>query len=422
MTVVARSEVNPAVTGYVAVAMPPSNTIDTTAVRADTAGCEHRVHLDNAGSSLPPRAVTDAVIEHLRLEEMVGGYAAEAEHRSQLDDAYQACADLLGATRDEIALVESATTAWQMAFHSVAFEDGDHILTCVAEYASNFLAYLRLAQRVRVVIDVVPDDEHGQIDVEQAAAMITDRTKLISITHVPTNGGLVNPAEAIGTIARAHDITYLVDACQSVGQLPVDVDAIGCDFLSFTGRKFSRGPRGTGALYARSRSSSGQPALIDLHSATWTGRTSYDLSTDARRFENYESNVAARIGLGVAARYALQVGLDASWARIQQLADRLRRRLADIDGVAVRDKGAVQCGIVTFDIAGMDCAEIKAALARQNVVVNVTHRQSTLLDMTQRGIESMVRASVHYFNTDDEVDHAAELVASIARRSVQGLR
>ncbi|HUP72650.1 MAG TPA: aminotransferase class V-fold PLP-dependent enzyme [Acidimicrobiales bacterium] len=409
-------------TGYVAVAMPPTNAIDIAAVRADTAWCEHRAHLDNAGSSLPPRAVTDAVIEHLRLEEMLGGYAAEAEHLSQLEDAYEACADLVGATRDEIALFESATTAWQMAFHSIPFEVGDHILTCVAEYASNYLAYLRLAQRVRVVIDVVPDDEHGQIDIGQAAEMITDRTKLISITHVPTNGGLVNPAEAIGAIARAHDITYLVDACQSVGQLPIDVGAIGCDFLSFTGRKFLRGPRGTGALFARARSSSGQPALIDLHSATWTGRTSYDLRADARRFENYESNIAARIGLGVAARYAQQVGLDASWARIQQLADRLRGRLADIDGVTVRDKGALQCGIVTFDIVGIDSAPIKAALARNNVVVNLTHRRSTLLDMTQRGIESMVRASVHYFNTDDEVDHAAELVASIARGSAQGLR
>ena len=402
--------------------MPPTDAIDIAAVRADTVGCERRTHLDNAGSSLQPRPVTAAVIAHLRREEEVGGYAAETEHLSQLEDTYDACATLIGATRDEIALVESATTAWQMAFHSIPFEDGDHILTCVAEYASNYLAYLRLAQRVRVTIDLVPDDDHGQIDVDRAGDMITDRTRLISITHVPTNGGLVNPAEAIGALARAHGVTYLLDACQTVGQLPIDVDAIGCDFLSFTGRKFLRAPRGTGALYARARTAVGAPALIDLHSATWLGRSSYDVRSDARRFENYESNIAARIGLGVAVRYALHVGLDASWARIQQLASRLRQRLGDIDGVTVRDKGVLQCGIVTFDVDGIDSATVMAALARNDVVVNVTHRRSTLLDMTQRGIESMVRASVHYFNTEDEIDRAAEVIGSIARGSDQGLR
>ena len=402
--------------------MTPTTDIDIDEIRADTVGCAERAHLDNAGSSLPPRAVTDAVIAHLRREEAVGGYEAEADQRALLEDTYDACADLVGASRDEIALVESATSAWQMAFHSIPFEDGDHIVTCVAEYASNYLAYLRLAQRLRVVIDIVPDDEHGQIDVERAAAMVTERTRLISITHVPTNGGLVNPAEALGAIARERGITYLLDACQTVGQIPIDVGAIGCDFLSFTGRKYLRGPRGTGALYARARTGDGEPALIDLHSATWTSRSSYSLRPDARRFENYESNIAARIGLGVAVRYALGVGVEASWVRIQQLATRLRRRLDAIDGVTVRDKGVLQCGIVTFDIGGVEPARVKSMLAHNQVAVNVTHREFTLLDMVQRDIDSMVRASVHYFNTDDEIDRTADLVASIASDSSQGLR
>jgi selenocysteine lyase/cysteine desulfurase len=401
--------------------MSPPTALDLAAIRADTVGCEAQTHLDNAGSSLPPRAVTDAVIEHLRREEMIGGYAAEAEHLAALEDTYDACAQLIGATREEIALVESATTAWQMAFHSIPFRDGDHIVTCVAEYASNYLAYLRLAQRVGVVIDVVPDDEHGQIDVARAAEIVTDRTRLIAITHVPTNGGLVNPAEAIGEVARAHGVLYLLDACQTVGQLPIDVRAIGCDFLSFTGRKFVRGPRGTGALYAKATAATGSPALIDMHSATWTGPSSYDVRSDARRFENFESNIAAKIGLGVAVRYALGIGVDVSWARIRQLAARLRRRLGEIDGVTVRDKGAVQCGIVTFDVDGVDAARVKEALASHNVVVNVTNRPSTVLDMTQRGIDSMVRASVHYFNSEDEIDRSADLIDSIARGSAQGL-
>ncbi|MEO5840140.1 MAG: aminotransferase class V-fold PLP-dependent enzyme [Acidimicrobiales bacterium] len=401
--------------------MSAPNTIDIAAVRADTIGCAARIHLDNAGSSLPPRPVTDAVVAHLRREEEVGGYIAETERLAAVEDTYDACAALVGATRGEIALAESATTAWQMAFHSIPFRDGDHILTCVAEYASNYLEFLRLAQRVRVVIDVVPDDHHGQIDVAQASAMMTDRIRLIAITHVPTNGGLVNPAEAIGAIANERGVLYLLDACQSVGQLPIDVGAIGCDFLSFTGRKYLRAPRGTGALFAKAGSGVGQPDKIDLHSATWTAASNYDVRPDARRFENYESSVAAKIGLGVAIRYALDIGIDASWARISQLASRLRGHLAEIDGVTVRDKGEVQCGIVTFDVRDVDAAQVKSALARGSIAVNVTHLASTLLDMTQRGIGSMVRASVHYYNTDDEIDRSAELIESIARGSTQRL-
>ena len=407
---------------YLAGTMSPATAIDVEAVRSDTVGCHSRTHLDNAGSSLPPRAVMECVIAHLRREEEVGGYEAENQNRALLDDTYDACAELIGAAREEIALVESATTAWQMAFHSIPFESGDHILTCVAEYASNYIAFLRLAKELEIVIDVVPDDEHGQIDVEQAAAMITDRTRLVAITHVPTNGGLVNPAERIGAIAREHGVLYLLDACQSAGHLPLDVDAIGCDFLSFTGRKYLRAPRGTGALYARAGAPVDDPALLDLHSAVWTDRASYRVRSDARRFENYESNIAARIGLGVAARYALDTGVDVSFARIQHLATRLRTLLGAIERVTVRDKGLVQCGIVTFTVDGVDPAAVKDTLNRNMVTVNVTHRPSTLIDMAQRGLDSMVRASVHYFNTDDEIDRSADLIASIARGSIQRLR
>jgi len=270
-------------------------------------------------------------------------------------------------------------------------------------------------------VTTADNPDRRRADDDDASSAILTGTRLIAITHVPTNGGLVNPAEAVGDVARDHGILYLLDACQTVGQLPIDVRAIGCDFLSFTGRKFLRGPRGTGALYAKARSAAGQPALIDMHSATWTDRSSYDVRSDARRFENFESNVAAKIGLGVAVRYALDIGVDVAWTRIRQLAARLRRRLDEIDGVTVRDKGAVQCGIVTFDVDGVDSARVKAALEHNNVVVNVTNRPSTLLDMAQRGIDSMVRASVHYFNTDDEIDRGADLIESIARGSAQGL-
>jgi selenocysteine lyase/cysteine desulfurase len=234
--------------------------------------------------------------------------------------------------------------------------------------------------------------------------MIDERVKLIAITHVPTNGGLVNPAAAIGAVAREAGIPFLLDACQSAGQMPLDVQAIGCDMLSATGRKYLRGPRGTGFLYVRrGMIEKLEPPLLDLHAARWTARDRYTVRPDARRFENWEANQAAKLALGVAVDYALSLGLDAIRARVHALADELRARLAQIPGIIVRDIGAERCGIVTFTAAWMDAPSIKAALAAQGVNVTVSTVASTRLDMEARGLDHVVRASVHYYNSEEEV-------------------
>ena len=390
--------------------------IDVGQVRADTPGCEHVVHLNNAGSALPPRQVTDAVVDHLRLEERAGGYEAAAAAAGRTEHTYDALAELVGADRDEIAVVENATRAWDMAFYSLSWKPGDRILTSRAEYASNAIAFLQTARRYGVRVDVVPDDETGALSVEALRDMIDDRVRLIAVTHVPTQGGLVNPAAEIGAVARQAGVTYLLDACQSVGQMRVDVREIGCDLLSATGRKFLRGPRGTGFLYCSRRVLDRlEPPFLDLHAATWTSADTYEVRGDARRFENWEGHVAGKIGLGVAADYALGLGLDAVEERVTGLAEALRERLAALPGVTVHDRGARRCGIVTFTVDGHDSRDVAADLSAAAINVSVSAATSARWDFEARGLPSLVRASVHYYNTEDELDRLCAVVSASSR-------
>ncbi|MEO7020027.1 MAG: aminotransferase class V-fold PLP-dependent enzyme [Ktedonobacteraceae bacterium] len=384
---------------------------DLQRARQETPGCEHVLHFNNAGSALPPQAVLDATIAHLQLEAQIGGYEAADQAREAIRHTYDAVARLIGCSREEIALVESATHAWGLAFHSIQFAPGDRILTAVAEYASNYIAYLQKAQKAGVTIEVIPNDEHGQLSVVALRQMLDERVKLIAITHVPTNGGLVNPAAEVGKLAREHGILYLLDACQSVGQMPINVESIGCDLLSATGRKYLRGPRGTGFLYVR-RSVLDQlePPMLDMRAATWVAPDRYEMQPDAGRFEHFESNLAARIGLGVAVDYAMQWGIDAIWRRVRSLAYSLRTQLSPLPGVIVHDRGVTQCGIVTFTIEGKDPDEIQQSLAQQRINVTISTRNSTLFDMDERGLSSVVRASVHYYNSENEVEYFCQAI------------
>ncbi len=378
--------------------------IDLEAARADTPGTGNRVHLNNAGAGLMPKSVLEAVKEHLDLEAQIGGYEAKAREEARILAAYDSVARLIGADVSEIAFAENATVAWQWAFFAQDFSEGDRILTAQAEYAANYIAYLQMAKRTGVVIDVIPSDGSGATDPQALEAMIDDRVKLIAITWIPTNGGLVNPAAEIGAIARSHGIPYLLDACQAVGQMPVDVETLGCDYLSATARKFLRGPRGSGFLYVRKDRLEGlEPYMLDLFGATWTAPGKYEMRPDARRFENWESAFALHLGLGAAADYAMEVGLDAIQTRAFGLADQLRADLARIDGVTLRDIGAEQCAIVTFSHDRVEAADIAAALRERNINVSASRPASTLLDAMARSLPNTVRVSPHYYNSEDEI-------------------
>jgi selenocysteine lyase/cysteine desulfurase len=387
---------------------------DLARLRAETAGCEQTVFFNNAGASLQPRPVVARVIEHLRLEEQVGGYEAADQVAQELAGVYGSVARLLHCVPEEIALQENATRAWEMAFYSLRFAPGDRIVTAANEYASNYIAFLQVANRTGAEIHVVESDAAGEVDLEALRKLLDNRVKLIALTHVPTNGGLVQPAARVGELARAAGIPFLLDACQSAGQMDLGVDALGCDMLSATGRKYLRGPRGTGFLYVRKALlAQMDPPSLDLHAATWVAKGKFEVRTDAKKFETWESSAALRLGLGVGIEYALALGLKNIERRVQYLAALLRERLATIKGVTVCDLGRVRCGIVTFTCDGHSPGEVMQRLKAGGIAVRVIERSSARIDMEQRGLEELVRASVHYYNTEAEIARLCDAIRRI---------
>jgi cysteine desulfurase/selenocysteine lyase len=373
--------------------------IDVDRVRADTPATVERILLNHAGSSPSPQPVLDVVIGHLRDEARLGGYEAAAARADDIDRARRSIATLVGGRPEEVAFATSATDAWEAAFWSFPWSAGDVVLTCRSEYVTNVVNLLVARDRFGVEVKVVDDDGHGAIDLDVLARELEDpAVRLVALSHVPTHGGLVNPAEEVGRRCRDAGVPFLLDACQSAGQLPLDVDELGCDVLTATGRKHLRGPRGTGFLWVRSDLVE-RLSPLGSGGALWTGPTSIEVPRGAARFEGYERSMAGVLGLGAAVDYALDLGLDAIAARVGALAEHLRERLSSLPGVVVHDRGARRCGIVTFTVDGWAPADVRARLAEERVQVWTTDVGVARIDLGSRGIDEMVRASVHYLNS-----------------------
>lgn len=387
--------------------------IDIEQVRRDTPGCLQRVHFNNAGASLPPQAVLETVLGYLEEESRVGGYELAAARAEDIGKAYESIASLIGAKAEEISRAENATRAWEMAFYAIDFKKGDRIITTFTEYCSNYVSYLHLAKTKGIEIHVVEDDEEGAINLASLERELGRGARLVSINHMPTNSGLVNPAEEVGKLADEYGTLYLLDACQSVGQKPIDVRQLRCDFLSATGRKFLRGPRGTGFLFVKEdRLEELHPPIIDAFAASYTA-DDYQPHPDRRRFETFEFNPGLFLGLGRAAEYAMEIGIRNGWNRIQMLASHLRDTLDQLEGVNVRDLGKVRGGIVTFEVEGKDHFVLRDKLIENGFNVSVTQEFNAYLDMKRRGLESLVRASVHYYNTIEEIERFCEAIKSL---------
>ena len=383
-------------------------------LRAETRGAAANIHFNNAGASLPPDVVLKTVLDYLNEEAVSGGYEIEYLYRQQLEDAYSTIASLINAEASEVAMVENASNGWCIAFHGIDFKEGDEVIVTELEYVTNMIGFLNARKLYGIEIKVVYNDGNGSFCLKRLEEAITEKTKLIAVTHIASTSGIILPVAEIGEIAAAHNILYLLDACQSAGQMPLDVKAIGCDMLSVTGRKYLRAPRGTGFVYIKREVQDRLKAFfVDGHSIQWISETDYQLRDDAKRFEFYEKNRALTLGLAKAADYALNIGLDRIWQRIQQLATLLRGRLQEMEGITVHDNGEQLCGIITFSVAGLESQEVKRRLAENHINVSVGLAKSTLLLMNRNGLKSVVRASVHYYNTEGEIDKFCAILAEI---------
>lgn len=389
------------------------NEIDLTKIRAETPGLRNGVHLLASGSALMPQPVIDAVINHTLLEADIGGYEAQAKQAHQLDSVYGSVSRHIGAQRHEIALMENATVAWCHAFYALPLKPKSRILTCEAEYAANYVAFLQRAKKDNLTIDVVPSNEEGELDVGALEQMMGEDVGLIAITWVPTNGGLVNPAAEVGRVARKYGVPYLLDACQAAGQMKIDVEELGCDFLSATGRKFLRGPRGTGFLYVRGHwLDTLEPAMIDHFGAPWMSRDRYQLRDDARRFETWENSYALRAGLGAAFDYAESIGIEAIEKRVAALAGYCRDLLSRHAAIRLRDIGRQQCGIVSFSVEGQDPETIVSQLRTAGFAIGSSQASSTRLDSERRNLSTVLRMAPHYYNTESELEACVERMVS----------
>lgn len=387
--------------------------LDVAALRAATPGATLAHHLNSAGAALPSLAVLDTVIEHLRLESRLGGYEAAEAAADRSARVYQLAGELIGAAAEDVALVESATVAWHRAIDALRLRAGDRILASASSYVSSALHLLELRRTRGVVVEVLPVDSSGGVDLAHLETALRQPAALVTVAHVPTSSGLIEPVAQIGALAAAAGVPLLVDATQSVGQLPVDVGRMGAGMLVATGRKFLRGPRGTGLLYLDpALAQRARPLTPDVRGARWTGDEEYQLLSGARRYETWEASHALRLGLGTALAEALTLGVDAISVYVDGLAGRLRAGLRELAGVRVVDPPAAGGGIVTFVRDGEEPAQTVRTLRAAGlhlVAVPASHGQ---WDLGRRGLPAVVRASVHVYNDDTEVD---ALLAQLAR-------
>ena len=374
--------------------------------RSDTPGTAFRTHLNNAGASLCPAPVLQSVERHLRLESEIGGYEAAAAVAGDVDRAYADTAALIGARPHNVAMVASATAAFSQAMSAFDFVRNDVIVTSSADYVSNQLMFLSLARRVGVRVERAADAPEGGVDPESVRSLVERHApRLVALTWVPTNSGLVQPAADVGAVCASAGVPFLLDACQALGQLPVDVAALRCDYLSTTARKFLRGPRGIGFLFVSDAmlAKGAHPLLVDMRGATWTERDAFALADGARRFEQWEVPYALLLGLGAAARYALDAGVERTAARARALAALVRARVSAIPGARSLDRGARLSAIAAFEFAGRDAGRLMLDLRARGINTTAQSRGDALVDFDALGAQSSLRVSPHYFNTEGEI-------------------
>lgn len=407
------------------ISLPPDSVFSIAEVqrfRQDTSGTRQLIHLNNAGSGLMPDVVTKAQIAYIKLESKKGGYETANYMAKTIKGFYEQCALLYNTKASNIAFTSSATDAYTRALSSIPFQKSDVILTDYDGYVSNQIQFLSLQKRMGIQIMHIQNAASGGVDVDDLREKLhKHQPRLLAISHIPTNSGLVQPVAAIAKIYQEYlqacpDKTwYILDACQSTGQMKLDVQKLHCDFLSTTGRKFLRGPRGTGALYISDRALNAglEPLFLDMRGADWIEKNKYQPKADARRFEDWEFAYAGVVGTKAAIEYCLSVGEDKIWQQLKLLAHITRQKLANLDKVQVLDRGSEQGALVTFHIQGADPLRIQNGLLKHKINISSMNRTSAVYDMDEKGVPWILRASPHYYNTLDEIDAFVDVLKGL---------
>jgi selenocysteine lyase/cysteine desulfurase len=387
-------------------------------MRMETPGCIHHIHLNNAGAGLMPQVVVDSIVGHIELESEIGGYEAAEERQPEIEQSYASMGALIGADARNIAFVANATDAFSRSLSSIPFETGDTILTSENDYVSNQIAFISLKKRLQIEVVRAPSTETGAVDPEGLRELaLKKRPRLVAITHMPTNTGVIQDVRSIGEICREIETVYLVDACQTVGQMELHVSDLHCDFLSTTSRKFLRGPRGAGFLYVADRilEMGLEPLMIDMRGADWMERDRYQPRTDARRFEDWETAYALQLGTKAAADYARGVGLANIQHRTFELAHYLRSNLQTIAGIRVLDQGDYLGGIVTLYIADASPEDLSSALKSHSINHSLSMRHYSVIDFDRKDVEWALRLSPHYYNTFGELDRTLGVISDFVK-------
>ncbi|MFS8198425.1 FAD-dependent oxidoreductase [Streptomyces sp. CWNU-52B] len=388
--------------------------LDVAALRAATPGMRHAHHMNAAGAALPSAATLAAVTDHLRLESLLGGYEAAEALADRTERVYHSAARLIGAGPQDIALVDSASTAWQRALGALRLKAGDRVLASSSTYVSSALHLLEMRDSHGIVLEVLPADESGQVDLGALESALRRPAALVTTAHVPTSSGLVEPVAEVGALAARAGVPLLLDATQSLGQLPVDVEEMGCAVVVATGRKFLRGPRGTGLLYVGPELRAGtRPAAPDVRGAQWSADFRYEVMPEARRYETWESSHALRLGLGTALDEALGLGVERIRDHVTALAERLRAGLAGVPGIRRTDPAAAASGIVTFLREDEDPRQTVRDLRATGFRLTTVPASHGQWDLGRRGLDRVARASLHVYNSEDDVD---ALVAALTAR------
>ncbi len=386
--------------------------IDIQKIRKDTLYCEDKLFLSSAGCSLPPKSMFEKMHAYNRLEEEFGGYEIEARMASERNSFYEETAKLINCKPENISFQYSASEGFSRALSAISFKENDVILTTDDDYISNFIAFISLKKRFGIRIARCKNTETGELDlVDFEQRIVIEKPVLVAITHVPTNSGLVQPVAEVGTLCKKYNILYLLDACQAVGQLVVDVQKIGCDFLNATGRKFLRGPRTSGFLFISDNvlNLGLEPLFIDRRGASWTATENYEVQKSALRFEPMERGVEI-IGLAEAVRYANEIGIQNIENYNKIIGEKLRENLSQIPNIQLLDKGSVQSNIITFNVKNKTLPEVDSYLRANKIYFSQSLKSFAIIDFTKKGVDWAIRFSPHYFNTLNEMDKVFEIM------------